>query len=469
MLELNKEYTYSQICEIIGWKIQTGTAKKAQIKEIESCFEWYHPMNKKTHKEKKSYIFTKQLKEPVEPSRQNNGKQSNDVIDFYDYICSIFDEEYFDEWCSSTTWYCDILNLLEKEVSTDIYNDDEVIKKHCDKLGIHNWVLYKDYIGMTRRVLKDLLFKALNYGKRKHTIFYSTGYKFIYRLGERSRGTFVSDNINDKIEQYEAEMCDEMNENYHLSSKMKGRQLLMLIYGNEAYAKEMKDGVCVSLMDDGDAMSEFDDCLSDQCEHYISDCCSVDDVKRPLLDYHPVTMISDIDDNGNGNPVFATDIIRKRVRKQILNAKDYRTKNKKYFGKYVLDDVLKIEKALFVHFDETYVDDMDLMFEKFDFLTSSPNGEKDDWGEQIDFSVEEILDMPTVCEVQSTSCKKGSVANSALCSEGDKPTMDSEKGSQKSSNPSRDDLETIDIDSLFDEDTDSKNVLSEEEAWELFA
>lgn len=113
MLELNKEYTYKQIIELLGWEIYSGgTAKKAQIKEIESCFEFYHPMNKKTHKEKKSYIFTKQLKEPVEPSRQNNGKKSNDVIDFYDYLCTIFDSEYFDEWCSSTTWYCDILNLL---------------------------------------------------------------------------------------------------------------------------------------------------------------------------------------------------------------------------------------------------------------------------------------------------------------------------------------------------------------------
>ena len=467
MLELNKEYTYSQICEIVGWKVTTGNGKKAQIKEIESSFEWYHPMNKKTHKEKKSYIFTKQLKDLVEPSVQNNGKQSNDVIDFYDYICSIFNNEYFDEWCSSTTWYCDILNLLEKEVSTDIYNDDEVIKKHCEKLGIHNWVLYKDYIGMTRRVLKDLLSKALNYGKRKHTVSYSTGYKFIYALGERSKGTFVSDNIDDKVKQYETEMCDEMNERYNLSNKMKGRQLLMLIYGNEAYAKELKDGVCVSLMDDGDAMCEFDDCLSDQCEHYISDCCSVDDVERPLLDYHPVTMISDIDDNGNGNPDFATDIIRKRVRKQILNAKDYRTKNKKYFGKSVLDDVLKIEKALFVHFDETYVDDMDLMFEQFNFLTSSPNGEKDelfsvsqngnagDWGEQIDFSVEEMLDMPTVCEVQrhfaNEPDKKGSVADRDLQSEVDKPKMDSEQFSQKSST------------------TDDRPILSEEEAWELFA
>ena len=41
MLELNKEYTYPQIIEILGWKIQTSNAKKAQIKEIESCFEWY--------------------------------------------------------------------------------------------------------------------------------------------------------------------------------------------------------------------------------------------------------------------------------------------------------------------------------------------------------------------------------------------------------------------------------------------
>ena len=48
MLELNKEYTYSQICEIIGWKVYSGgNVKKAQIKEIESCFEFYHPENKK--------------------------------------------------------------------------------------------------------------------------------------------------------------------------------------------------------------------------------------------------------------------------------------------------------------------------------------------------------------------------------------------------------------------------------------
>ena len=80
------------------------------------------------------------------------------------------------------------------------------------------------------------------------------------------------------------------------------------------------------------------------------------------------------------------------------------------------------------------------IFEQFDFLNvNTQNGNVDEWGEQIDFSVEEMLDMPTVCEVQMNPTKKGSVADSDLHSEGDKPKMDSE------------------------------NVLSEEEAWELFA
>ena len=80
------------------------------------------------------------------------------------------------------------------------------------------------------------------------------------------------------------------------------------------------------------------------------------------------------------------------------------------------------------------------IFEQFDFLNDvSQNGnanETSDWGEpdpMIDFSVEEILDMPTVCKVQPDITKKGSVADSDLQSEGD------------------------------------KNVLSQAEAWELFA
>lgn len=40
---------------------------------------------------------------------------------------------------------------------------------------------------------------------------------------------------------------------------------------------------------------------------------------------------------------------------------------------------------------------------------------------------------------------------------------------QNSSTLDRDDLELIDIDSLFDEEADDKPVLSQDEAWELFS
>ena len=186
-----------------------------------------------------------------------------------------------------------------------------------------------------------------------------------------------------------------------------------------------------------------------------------------------------------------------------FNNTDYDKETIKEVYKYINNKNKALQDEIDAKYAQTYLTDSDKayiegleaqkrdvsVFEQFDFLQSSNNfnSATDDWGEQIDFSVEEILDMPTVCEVQphlaNEPDKKGSVADSDLHGEIDKPTMDSEKGSQKSSNPSKDnleslsqksskaidDLEMIDIESLFDEDTDDRPVLSEEEAWELFA
>lgn len=64
MIELNKEYTYKQICSELNWKESSGEAKQKQIKIIEKCYEFFHPESRKTHKPKKSYIFTKLIKQP---------------------------------------------------------------------------------------------------------------------------------------------------------------------------------------------------------------------------------------------------------------------------------------------------------------------------------------------------------------------------------------------------------------------
>ena len=165
-----------------------------------------------------------------------------------------------------------------------------------------------------------------------------------------------------------------------------------------------------------------------------------------------------------------------------FNNTDYDEETIKEVYKYITNKNKALQDEIDAKYAQTYLTDSDKayvkgleaqkrdvsVFEQFDFLNvNTQDGNTDDWGEQIDFSVEEMLDMPTVCKVQSTSCKKGSVTNSVLHSEVDKPKMDSETVLPNS--VKRDDLEMIDIDSLFDEDTDDKPVLSEEEAWELFA
>ena len=165
-----------------------------------------------------------------------------------------------------------------------------------------------------------------------------------------------------------------------------------------------------------------------------------------------------------------------------FNNTDYDKETIKEVYKYITNKNKALQDEIDAKYAQTYLTDSDKayiegleaqkrdvsVFEQFDFLNvNTQDGNTDDWGEQIDFSVEEILDMPTVCEVQSTSYKKGSVANSVLHGEVDKPKMDSETVLPNS--VKRDDLEMIDIDSLFDEDTDDRPVLSQEEAWELFA
>lgn len=91
VIELNKEYVYKDICADLNWKESTGAQKKRQIKCIEESFEFYHPINKKTGKEKKSYVFTKMIKEPVlEDNRGGTREKAGRKADFpeeeFDYL-----------------------------------------------------------------------------------------------------------------------------------------------------------------------------------------------------------------------------------------------------------------------------------------------------------------------------------------------------------------------------------------------
>lgn len=94
---------------------------------------------------------------------------------------------------------------------------------------------------------------------------------------------------------------------------------------------------------------------------------------------------------------------------------DYDEETIKAVHKYIVNKNKSLQEEIDSKYAQTYLTDSDKayveklesqiretsIFEQFDFLNETKSGHADNWGEVIDFTVEEILDMPTVSEVQS--------------------------------------------------------------------
>ena len=400
-IELNKEYTYQQICKILGWDLKAGNSKKAQIKEIESAYEFYHPENKKTHKQKKSYIFTQKNRDLIEPSKSNCGGAHNikNIQPMIDYLQAKVNPD-DNDWYSFTDWYCEKLDLMNKSFCYVVYMETETIIELCKKEGISDENLYKEYVSTAKSELKNIFLKSLNYLQKKNQISYQDSYMFLYQLGKRSKGFVISDCINDLIIQNETAVCNDMNEEYHINAKMKGRQLLRILYSNEKYTNEFKKSSVAILMSDKEAIGLLNKELSVQQETYIPDYGSIC-TKRPLISYYRGISISDIREiTDKDTKVLALEItnsIRQRSRKTLY---------KHYHMNIKPSDLLKIEKKLFRYFDENFTDekyfnsltdDDSEINELFDAKQKDfTNTNYDEYGETdtIDYSIEEILDMP---------------------------------------------------------------------------
>ena len=410
-LELNKEYTYPQICETVGWKQTTGDSRMAQIREIEDANEYYHPINKKTHKPKKSYIFTKKLRDLVEPSRENSaGNNRKNIQPMIDYLQAKFDLD--DNWYSFTDWYCEKLELMHKGICNAVYHPDE-IDAVCEEYNISDGKLFCEYVSAAKSELKNMFLKALAYLDKKNKITYQDQYKFTYQLGKSTRGNVITDILNERIEENETIVCNDMNEDYKLSKKMKGRQLLKIIYSKERLTKEFKELSLGMLQDDEYAIDKLNCELSYQHPTFHPDYSSICK-ERPLISYYRGIAISDMELEESDPDCLALDItnkIRTKVRKSLM---------KSYRKPMELSDLKAIEKALFQQYYDKIDEDIILLADNDD----PPNieqifGGNDNWGEPVsmehDFSIEEILDMPTEGEVQMNLANIDCVGQDELC------------------------------------------------------
>ena len=319
-----------------------------------------------------------------------------------DYLQAKFDLD--DNWYSFTDWYCEKLELMHKGICNAVYHPDE-IDAVCEEYNISDGKLFCEYVSAAKSELKNMFLKALAYLDKKKKITYHDQYKFTYQLGKRTRGSVITDSLNEQIEENETTVCNDMNEDYKLSKKMKGRQLLKIIYSKEKLTKEFKELSLGMLQDDDYVINVLNSELSDQHPTFHPDYCSICK-ERPLISYYRGIAITDMELEESDPDCLALDItnrIRTKIRKSLM--KGYRKPMKQA-------DLQAIEKALFQQYYDKIDEDIILMADNDDISDiEALFGESDNftdnsgnWGEPVsmenDFSIEEILDMPTEGEVQ---------------------------------------------------------------------
>ena len=377
---------YRKICEYLHEPIKTGKSKQLQLENWKRYFEYERDGN--------AFVITK-VYDTVREKGQRTSNNRKNVQSMIDYLQAKFDLD--DNWYSFTDWYCEKLELMHKGICNAVYHSDE-IDAVCEEYNISDGKLFCEYVSAAKSELKNMFLKALAYLDKKNKITYQDQYKFTYQLGKSTRGNVITDILNERIEENETIVCNDMNEDYKLSKKMKGRQLLKIIYSKERLTKEFKELSLGMLQDDEYAIDKLNCELSYQHPTFHPDYSSICK-ERPLISYYRGIAISDMELEESDPDCLALDItnkIRTKVRKSLM--KSYRKPMKRA-------DLQAIEKALFQQYYDKIDEDIILLADNDDASDIERIfGSNDNWGEPVsmenDFSIEEILDMPTEGEVQ---------------------------------------------------------------------
>lgn len=361
---------YKKLCEYLEEQVKTGKSKQLQLKDWSRYFTWHNEGNK--------FVIDKVFDEPIQKQRQKcedtskySSNNNKNITPMMDYLTCISDDICAEVPYTFTAWFCDILNLMNKDTYNAPYSSDEVLKAFCTGHGISNKKLFCDYLAIIKKVTKDIFLKALEVLARKYMAVYENGYKFYYQIGkEGCIGEIFSTELNELVLSLEKKNCDILNEEHGLSKKMKGRQLLMLIFKNDIIRRDQFDKLMMQDLNNDTVYA----CLNKSIDiQYWPLICHMDE-KHEILRYYRAVSINDLDnDNKDQNAdklaEAVTNVIRRVSRRNLLNKK-WRDKDNCYHLAYDkwenATDMVIIEKLLFQNYDETFVDDTSLDLVEFD-------------------------------------------------------------------------------------------------------
>ncbi len=358
---------YRKICEYLHEPIKTGKSKQLQLENWKRYFEYERDGN--------AFVITK-VYDTVREKGQRTSNNRKNVQSMIDYLQAKFDLD--DNWYSFTDWYCEKLKLMHKGICNAVYHPDE-IDVVCKEYNISDDKLFCEYVSAAKSELKNMFLKALAYLEKKNKLTYHDEYKFIYHLGKRTLGHVITDSINDIIKEIETIVCDDLNEDHDMSKKMKGRQLLKIIYSKKKLTEDFKELCLLALNDNDNIIKELNEELSYQHATYHPDYGSICN-ERPIVDYRRGISITDMElevgDKGyiDTLAIDITNRIRTKVRKSLR-------KNYRRFIKQ--SDIEAIEKVLFQHYDDKFDDGFLYLKENDISDIEKIFGGNDNWGNPV--------------------------------------------------------------------------------------
>ena len=353
---------YSALCTALDEPQKTGKSKQLQLLDWQRYFAY----EKQGHK----FIITEIFEEPKEKVKKQNTKYTSNnrinIRSMIDLLQSNLDYTK-GQFYSYTSWFCDVLGLLDKTILNLPFADNLSIQQICEKYHLQSTQreeILIQYIFSAKRYLQDIFLKSLAYLNKKEICNYLESYEFFSWLTderEENKNSIVhvcfsspsdSVHISNAIYGIEKDVCNEMNAELGLSKKLHGRQLLFVIYNRQKLIDIYQRKRIKAVLQDEFLSKCFEYAL--ELEHDLL----ASDVE--LKNYFRIVSISEMKNHIFLSPTVATDLrkeitnaVRKKVRKNILDKFHY-LEMQGYL------DIVRTEQALFLYCDETFRDDSDI-------------------------------------------------------------------------------------------------------------
>lgn len=165
---------------------------------------------------------------------------------------------------------------------------------------------------------------------------------------------------------------------------------MKIIYSREKLTNDFKELCLNELNNNDDVLENLNNELLYQYPAFHQDYGSICS-ERPLISYYRGISIIDMElEEGNNVKLLAMEVTNK------IRTKVRRTLKKSYRKFMKQSDLKAIEKALFQYYDDNFDAGFGIDLSKDGMSELDEIFGNDNWGEVIDFSIEEMLDMPVM-------------------------------------------------------------------------